>query len=478
MEYVIQGRKPASFFRYFEEISAIPRASYHEDQIADYLVAFAKQRGLEYFRDEWNNVLIKKPATKGREGVAPILFQGHTDMICEKNSGVEHDFLKDPLELYVDGDLLRARGTTLGADDGMAVATMLALLDGEVESHPAYECLFTAIEEPGLVGAMKFDFSRISAHTMVNIDCGNQNVILCSCAGGMRTELTLPYKYEKANGKGLRVYIKGLLGGHSGASIHKGLANANKVMGRMLAELLSVCDARLASVDGRAQDNAITRECEAVLLVSDYEKAASVLTTCADRIAKELVKEDRDFCVTVEPCEPEAMMSREDTMRVCAVLACVANGVFTMCQDMTYLVEYSRNLGSVATESESVKFGFYTRSPKESQLDATVQELDALAAAFGGATKHHSRYPGWEFSKSSPIRQAYMEACRKTMEKAPIAVGVHAGLECGIVCTAIPGMDAISIGPNCQHGHSPNEAMNLASCEEFWRALRVMIEAL
>ena len=184
MEYIIHGRRPASYFRFFEEISAIPRASYHEEKIAEYLVSFAKERGLEYYRDEWNNVLIKKPATKGKEGIAPILFQGHIDMICEKNSGVEHDFLNDPLELYIDGDLLRARGTTLGADDGMAVATMLSLLDGEVAEHPAYECLFTATEEPGLVGALKFDYSRIKARTLINIDCGNQNVILCSSAGG------------------------------------------------------------------------------------------------------------------------------------------------------------------------------------------------------------------------------------------------------------------------------------------------------
>ncbi len=233
MNYVIEGRKPASVFRFFEQISAIPRPSYHEEAIADFLVDFAKQRSLECYRDAHHNVLIKAPATKGMEDREPLMFQGHTDMVCEKNGDVEHDFLKDGLQLYVDGKYLRARGTTLGADDGVAVALMLALLDGEIKEHPAYECLFTTAEEVGLNGAKGFDYSLLKARRMVNLDSADIGVITAGCAGGIRSDLTISCKPEAFAGEALCVSISGLMGGHSGENIHCGRANANRLMGRL-----------------------------------------------------------------------------------------------------------------------------------------------------------------------------------------------------------------------------------------------------
>ena len=278
MEYIIQGRKPERFFRYFEEISAIPRESYHEEKIADYLVNFAKERNLEWYRDDTNNVFIKAPATAGMENKAPVLLQGHTDMVCEKNSGVEHDFSKDPLKLYLDGDLLRARGTTLGADDGCAVAMMLTLLDGELAAHPPIECLFTAAEETGMDGAKNFDYSLISARRMINLDIDSLGNIFCGCAGGVRSDLTLAYTGVDFAGDALSVKLTGLVGGHSGSDINKGRANANKLMGRLLASLLSKTDARLVSVNGGSKENAIPRECEAIVAVSDAELAMEQLS--------------------------------------------------------------------------------------------------------------------------------------------------------------------------------------------------------
>ena len=477
MEYVVNGRNPASVFRFFEEISAIPRGSYHESGIADYLVDFAKTRGLEYYRDDLNNVLIKAPATKGQEHRAPILFQGHTDMVCEKNSDVEHDFLRDPLKLWVDGNLLRAKGTTLGADNGIAVAMMLSLLDGEVAEHPAYECLFTTAEEVGLNGAHGFDYRLISARRMINMDSEELGKVTCGCAGGLRSDLTLPCTPQAFAGAGLRVAVGGLMGGHSGENINCGRANANKLMGRLLAALLPSCDARIVSIAGGSKDNAIPRECEVILAVPDADAATALLTDCAAEIANELVREDRGFHVTVEDADADAaMFSREDTARICAVLSCAANGVLEMSRDVVGLVEYSRNLGVVRTEGDCVSFVFSSRSSMESRLDASIRELDALAAVTGCKTRHYSRYPGWSFAPQSAVREAYLRAYTDVTGKTAEVNVIHAGLECGIIYSKLPDMDIISVGPTMFDIHSPNEALDLGATEIFWETVARLIE--
>ena len=479
MNYVIDDRKPTSVFRFFEEISAIPRGSYHEDRIADHLVAFAKERGLECYRDELHNVLIKKPATAGQEGREPILFQGHTDMVCEKNGDVEHDFLKDPLELYVEGKFLRAKGTTLGADNGIAVAMMMAMLNGEIPSHPAIECLFTTAEEVGLNGAQGFDYSRIYARRMVNMDSEALGWITAGCAGGVRSDLTLNASMEPFAGEALRVRLTGLMGGHSGENINCGRSNANKLMGRLLAELLAAQDMRLLKLDGGSKDNAIPRECEAVIAVTDAERASDVLSEGAMRIAGELSAEDRGFRVTVETADAEAvMMSALDTRRAVTLLCCAANGVLAMSRDVKGLVETSRNLGVVTTEGDAVSFVFSSRSSVESRLDASIVELDTLAAALGCSSRHYSRYPGWDYAKTSAVRDAYLAAYRDVMgEDAQINV-IHAGLECGIIRSKVPDMDMISIGPDMKDIHSPDEALDLDSTERFWQTVVRLVEIL
>lgn len=479
MQYIIRGREPAAFFRFFEEISAIPRPSYHERAIADYLVAFAKERGLAYSRDELNNVFIKMPATPGQEHRAPILFQGHTDMVCEKNADVVHDFLKDPLDLWLDGNLLRAKGTTLGADDGVAVALMLTLLDGTLAEHPAIECLFTTAEEVGLNGAHGFDYSQISARRMVNVDSELLGNITCGCAGGIRTDLHLPVETEPFAGTAMRVAIGGLMGGHSGENIDSGRANANKLMGRLLAKLQPECDFRLISVEGGSKDNAIPRECVALLAVSDFDRAEELLSEEAALIARELVAEDRGFSLTVEDAEATAvMLSKESTARVTAVLAAVPNGVFEMNHSVKGLVEYSRNLGVVRTEDDAMDFVFASRSSIESRLDASTRELDAMASVIGATTKHYSRYPGWSYAEKSDLREAYIKAYGDvTGDMATVNV-IHAGLECGIIYSHIPDMDIISIAPTLHDLHSPNESLDLSTVETFWKTIVRLIEIL
>ena len=479
MEYIIQDRKPASLFRFFEEISAIPRPSYHEKEIADYLVSFAKARGLECYRDETNNVLIKKPATKGLEKLPAVLFQGHTDMVCEKNADVEHDFLKDPIKLFVDGRMLRAKGTTLGADNGVAVAMMLAILDGEIAAHPAVECLFTTAEEVGLDGANSFDYSRISARRLVNLDSEELEIVTAGCAGGLRSDLTLTCKTKPFAGYALRVSVSGLMGGHSGANINSGRANANKIMGRLLSTLSKAQEIALVSLSGGSKDNAIPRECVASLAVSDLDAAIDLLTDAAAEIANELSQDDKGFCVVCEEIEAGAvMMDAASTLRALSFLAGVQNGVIAMSQQIKGLVEFSRNLGVIKTEDDAVKFTLSTRSSIESQLDASINELDLWAKMLGATIRHHSRYPGWSYAKSSAIREAYLAAHREVTGKDAVVDVIHAGLECGIISSKIPDMDMISVGPNMFDIHSPDEALDLESVEIFWKIIETLIKNL
>ncbi len=479
MNYIIEGREPAAVFRFFEEICAIPHPSYYEERVADYLVAFARARGLWCWRDELHNVLIKKPATSGLEGRAPILLQGHTDMVAEKNGDVEHDFLRDPLKLFLDGDLLGARGTTLGGDDGIAVAMMLAILDGALAEHPALECLFTVAEEVGLNGAHGFDYSKIAARRMINMDSEALGVVTAGCAGGLRSDLTLAYTAVHATENALRVCIKGLMGGHSGVDIATGRANANKLMGRLLASLCKRVRVNLVSLDGGSKDNAIPRECVAVLAVDDAEAAIALLRAQEALIASELVSADAGFAVEISRTDaPVEMLSDGDSMRAIALLSTVDNGVKEMNANVEGLVEWSRNLGVVRTEGGAITFVFSSRSALESRLDASIDELDALAALTGCKTSHYSRYPGWEYAPVSPLRDAYMEAYRAVTGNSARVEVIHAGLECGIIYSKLPDMDIISIGPNMRDIHSPDERLDLASVEVFWKTVAKVIGVL
>lgn len=479
MQYLINDRKPASVFHFFEEISQIPRPSYHEEKIADYLVDFAKSRGLEYVRDDTNNVLIKRPASAGLEASAPILLQGHTDMVCEKNADVEHDFLKDPLRLRTDGRWLRATGTTLGADNGIAVAMMLAILDGEIASHPAIGCLFTSSEETGMDGVINFDYSLIASRTLVNMDSEAIGTITAGCAGGFRTDLDVACKAIPFAGQALRISISGLMGGHSGVNINDGRANANRLMGRLLSGLAGEQEIFLVSLEGGSKTNAIPRECEAVIAVADAEAAEQTLASCAAGIATELSAQDRGFRMLCEDDDAAAVMfDAESTRKVIAVLSCVQNGVLAMSNDVKGLVEFSRNLGVIKTEGDVVSFLFSTRSSLGSQLQAAMDEMTVFASVLGASVKNHNSYPGWSYAKESAVRDAYIAAYRDVTGKDAVIDVIHAGLECGVIASKLPDMDMISIGPDMKDIHSPDEALDLASVEVFWQTVERLIERL
>ena len=475
MEYIIKGYQPQKLFEYFEEICAIPHGSGNEAGIADYLVAFAMSHGLAYHRDAVNNVFIKAPATKGLEDRPAILLQGHTDMVCEKNNDTVHDFLRDGLKLFVEDGWLGARGTTLGGDDGIAVAMMLAILDGQMP-HPAVECLFTVEEEVGLLGAESFDYSLISAKRMINMDSEDESVVTAGCAGGLRTDLSIPVTYEAAKGIAVEIKIGGLAGGHSGADVHLGRANANKLMGRLLLALSKEFDFGLCALEGGSKDNAIPRECTAVVCGKGLLSMPAKVAKLTNEIKSELCAADAGFfmqCKTL--AAPDVCMDKDSTARVVCAMGTVANGVLAMSNNIEGLVEYSRNLGIVRTEQGSVHLTLSSRSAIESQLDASIDDLDALATLCKGSARHHSRYPGWSYAVESPLRDQYLTAYEGLFGKMPEVSVIHAGLECGIIRSKLPDMDMISVGPNMRDIHSPAERLDLASCERFWQVIAKML---
>ena len=480
MEYIINNKKPEKLFHIFEEISAIPRGSGNEKGIADYIENFAKSRGLFCVRDEADNVFARIEAISGRENEAAILLQGHTDMVCEKNSDTVHDFEKDPLKLYIDEKgWLRARGTTLGADNGVAVALMLLILDGGLESHPAVECLFTTSEEVGLDGAKAFDYSVVKATGMINLDSETEGIVTVSCAGGIRSDLMMKPNKIDFEGVALEIKLSGLAGGHSGAEINCGRANANKLMGRILVSLLGQVKYNLVTIEGGSKDNAIPRECRAVVAISseNVENAKLAVKTEADKIYAELSECDKAMAVECVSALPAAKMLDDTYTRYAVTIPMVAtNGVMAMSQDIEGLVEYSRNLGVIRDGGDMLEFIFSSRSSVESRIDASCSELDALAAITGCTTKHYSRYPGWKYEKESLLRDKYVESARRVLGKEAVVEAIHAGLECGIIKANIPYMDIISIGPDMRGIHSPDEELDLDSFARLWVTIEDMLK--
>lgn len=478
MKYVIEGRKPENIFRFFEDICAIPHGSGNEKAVADYIVAFAEARGLEYKRDAVHNVFVKKAATAGRESEPPMMMQAHTDMVCEKNADTVHDFLKDPLDLYVENGWLHARGTTLGADDGIGVAIMLAALDGAAESHPALECLFTVSEETGMDGVTNFDFSAVSAKRMINLDAAEVDTVIAGCAGGVRCNLTLAGKTAANNrAKTLKIKISGLAGGHSGENINHGRANANKLMGRYLLALRAAgLEYELVSLTGGGKSNAIPRECVAVIACDCADKAACIAKDTEAKIRNELAACDSAFALEItETDKADAAFDADTTRRAVSLLGIANNGVLKMSYKMPGLVEHSSNLGVIRTEGESIVYTFMFRSGINAQLDQTCAELEALAELCGATVEYNERYGGWDFAEKSPLRDSYAAAYAEVTGAAPKIESIHAGLECGFIIDNIPDMDIISVGPNEVDIHSPDERLELSSVETLWQVVEKVL---
>ncbi len=503
MSPILKGYTPASVLGFFEDICAIPHVSGDERAVADYLEAFARQKGLACFRDEAHNVFIRLPASAGHESAPAVMLQGHTDMVGEKDADSTHDFATDGLALRVvtsDGeDWITATGTTLGGDDGIAVAMMLAILDQPPEPHPAIECLFTVSEETGLEGAWAFDPVRAGAGatTLINLDSEAEGVVTAGCSGGVRTDITIPVTTEPIRGEAVTVTLSGFSGGHSGVEIHEGHTNAIKALGRLCR---AVGIGRLISLDGGGKDNAIPRDATMTLAVpaGEVESFAAAVAVEADKLRLEpnFIAADRNYICAVSTCvsAPAVMLTQGSHAAVLSAMNLVRDGVFAMSAHVKGLVAYSRNLGILETHTdergvpESVSLSFSTRSALATHLDESARELEELSAVLSAVAAapvtatHRARYPGWDYAPVSPLRDRWLAASKEMLGVSPRIEVIHAGLECGILSdklTAALGAspDIISVGPDMRDIHTPREMLSIPSVERTYRLLsRVLTE--
>ena len=482
MDYKITGYKPEKLFHFFEEISAIPRGSANEKAISDYLVAFAKERDLWYHQDALFNVIIKKPASAGSEEKPAVMLQGHTDMVCEKLAGVAHDFAVDPLDLVVKDGVLSANGTTLGGDNGAAVACMLTILDDDTLVHPALECVFTTQEEIGLNGAEALDKTLLSARTMINLDSEDEGVATVSCAGGLRFNLTRPIKRNEKEGILLRLEVTGLLGGHSGTDINKEHQNANLLMARMINHLFHNTDALLVDFHGGTKDNAIPRETSATLFYPDEaaaKNAEALALTLASDFSAEICPYEPAFQFLVNTEDGNAdVISREDGTAFITAMYLAPNGVQFRNMNLDGFTVTSLNLGIAATDETSASLVFAPRSSVATLMSALKEKLSLLAETFGFAVSMHGEYPGWSFAEVSPIRDVFVESYRELFHDELKIEAIHAGLECGLFSDAIPGLDAIAVGPTIRGCHTPDEHLPLDSFERFYALLTDVLKKL
>ncbi|MFR4350885.1 MAG: aminoacyl-histidine dipeptidase [Roseburia sp.] len=474
------GLESQKVFDYFEEICAIPHGSRNTKQISDYLVEFAKTHGLKYYQDEANNVVIIQEATPGYEGADPIIIQGHMDMVCEKESGYEIDFEREGLKLYVDGDFLRAEGTTLGGDDGIAIAYVLAIMDSPEIAHPRLEAVITVDEEIGMLGAEVIDLSMLTGNKLLNIDSDIEGHFLTSCAGGMTASTTIPVRYSTQRGLSVQVTVTGLKGGHSGSEIDKEHANANIVMGRLLKYVCDRMELGIVSLAGGLKDNAIPRECAAHLLIPSEKKEEFLgyMEELSHILKKEFAASDDGIRIETEfGAELESKILDYSAMaKVIFYLRNVPNGVQHMSAVMPGLVETSLNLGILELKEEALLAVTSVRSSVSSRKEELADRLGHIAELLGGEISVSGDYPAWEYRADSELRGTISAVYRELFDEEPIFEAIHAGLECGILSGKIDDLDCVSFGPNNYDIHTPKERLSISSTEKVWKLLKEFLK--
>lgn len=469
---ILKDLQPKKVFQYFEEICNIPHGSANLDGISSYLEQFAKERGLFHIRDHANNIIMVKEATQGYEDVEPIILQGHMDMVAVKKPECDIDLEKDPLRLKVDGDFVYAEGTSLGGDDGIAVAYILAIMDADDIAHPRIEAVITTDEEIGMEGATAIDVSMLKAKRMMNIDSEEEGILLTSCAGGARIDCNIPIKREEKIGTLYQIKLGGLLGGHSGVEIDKERGNAIKMLGRTLYMILKEIPIQIAELAGGEKDNAIPREAEAVVLVqADQQKRLVELVQEIESILKnENMTKEKTLSLTAVELGKEArrVLTQDATKRVTDFLIILPNGIMAMSVDIAGLVETSLNVGTVRLEEEQMVASSAIRSSIESAKKHLMEQVEAVARLVGGNTSVHGEYPGWQYDPDSELRAAMVTVYKDMFGEAPKVEAIHAGLECGIMISKIPGLDCVSFGPNMYDIHTTEERLSISSTERMW----------
>lgn len=471
---VLEGLAPERVFYYFEEICKIPHGSGNVEQISNYLMDFAKKRGLCAVQDALKNVIIVKPAASGYEEEPAVILQGHMDMVAVKKPDCPIDMAVEGLRLKVDGDKIYAEGTSLGGDDGIAVAYALALLEADNLSHPKLEVVITVDEEVGMDGARGIDLSSLTGRTMLNLDSEEEGIFLTSCAGGARMECRLPMTVCEKEGLVCRISVEGLMGGHSGGEIHKGRGNANCLMGRILHSLASQLTLHIKSMEGGLADNAIPRQtvCEVVLEKEKKNTFQELLLAMEDKIKKELASKDKDFQITaVFTGEAHTICADEkSTRQAAAFLAALPNGVQAMSADVEGLVETSLNLGMAAYPegSQELRCTFSLRSCIESAKQALMEKVEAVTLLAGGSCDVSGDYPGWAYRVHSPLRDKMVALYEEMYGEKPRLEAIHAGLECGILAAKLEDLDCISFGPNMENIHTTEETLSISSVARVW----------
>lgn len=480
---VLENVEPKAVFHFFEDLTQIPRPSYHEKAVSDYLVKFAKDRGLEVYQDDLYNVIIIKEASEGYENEEPIILQGHMDMVCEKNPGVEKDMEKEGLDLEIDGDYIRAKGTTLGGDDGIAVAYALALLDSDTLKHPRLEFVCTVSEEVGMDGAHAIDLSPLKGHLLLNMDSEDEGIVLAGCAGGGSAVVTLPLVREEKDWNRMMVHIHGLVGGHSGSEINKGRASSVALMGRVLRGLTEVTKLRIVALENGTKDNAISREGRMVIAVRNPDAAKAELAKIEEAVRGEYSAADPDILITAEdpagyPADVSGLdpLAKKDTKRVITLLTALPQGIQRMSDNVPGMVETSLNWGVASIGEDSLTMRAAVRSSVGTAKDALFGKVGWIAESCGATMNVTGEYPAWEWVDKSVLRDKMARIYREMFGKDLVIQTIHAGVECGLLSEKIPGMDAISMGPDILDIHTPNEHLSIPSVQRMWDFIVRIIE--
>jgi len=475
----LAGLEPASVFGYFEKICSIPHGSGNTKAISDYLVSFAKEHDLRYIQDELNNVILFGEGTCGYEDHEPVIIQGHMDMVCEKDADCSIDMEKEGLDVTHDTEYVFARGTTLGGDDGIALAYALALLADKSIPHPPLEVVITVDEETGMDGAAGIDLSELKGRTLLNIDSEEEGIFTVSCAGGAKATIHLPVQRRAVYGPCVRLTVEGLQGGHSGVEIHKNRANANKVMGEFLGRVQKLMPLCITKLSGGAKDNAIPRSCQVTLVALGMY--IERINDVADALQKEIREQYDEPDAIIRGDDVDALggnaLTTECSARVIALLNAAPNGVQAWSKDIEGLVQTSLNLG-VAALDEELRLTFAVRSSVNQEKQELLARLEELAKFYDGSYTQTGEYPAWEYKKDSKLRDTMVRVYKEMFGKDPQVVAIHAGLECGMLSEKLPGLDCVSIGPEMHDIHTSREKLGIASTKRTWEFIQQVLKQL
>ncbi|MBP3808865.1 MAG: aminoacyl-histidine dipeptidase [Eubacterium sp.] len=484
----LESLQPSKVFNFFEEIAAIPHGSKNTKLISDYVVSVAKRHNLKYIQDDSNNVVVYKEAcfvgtdVSDANDMDTVILQGHLDMVCEKTDDSDFDFSCEGLRLNVEDGFLKAEGTTLGGDDGIAVAYMLALMDSDDIPHPPLELVFTVDEEIGMLGAQAFDMSTLSGKKLLNIDSEEEGHLLVSCAGGATATLHFPILRRGAQGDKYRIVVSGLKGGHSGVEIDKGRANADIVLGKLLQSIFFVDDTmRVITVRGGLKDNAIPVKAEAFIVSKNETEVKNEVSRFLEEYRESYMDADPDLSITIEKVNVNSdVYPLDEAANLSFVMAygSLPNGVIKMSEDIEGLVQTSLNLGIMDTFSEEITLSFSVRSSVNKEKEALIDELAAIVQSAGGTMTVEGEYPAWEYKEESKLRDVMTAKYEEMFQEKMVVEAIHAGVECGLFVDSIEGLDAVSFGPNIYDIHTPKERLDIASTERTWNFILAVLKDL